>query len=72
MVMIYMDMNRFLFVMWMVGMLFLSSCSIKEYRDVCPCWVTVDLSDVAESRQMSLEKRSNADYQSVTKSPTYR
>lgn len=70
--MIYMAMNRFLFIMWMVGMLFLSSCSIKEDRDGCPCWMTVDLSDVAESRWKSLEKRSNADYQSVTKSPQSR
>ena len=43
MVMIYMAMNRFLFVMWMVGMLFLSSCSIKEDRDGCPCWMTVEM-----------------------------
>ena len=41
--MIYMAMNRFLFVMWMVGMLFLSSCSIKEDRDGCPCWMTVEM-----------------------------
>ena len=46
MVMIYMVMNRFLFVMWMVGMLFLSSCSIKEDRDGCPCWMTVEMSDL--------------------------
>ena len=70
--MIYTVMNRLMFVMWMTVMLFLSSCSIKEDRDRCPCWMTVDLSDVAESRQMSLEKRSNADYQSVTKSPQSR
>ena len=44
--MIYMAMNRFLFVMWMVGMLFLSSCSIKEDRDGCPCWMTVEMSDL--------------------------
>ena len=43
MVMIYMVMNRFLFVMWMLGMLFLSSCSIKEDRDGCPCWMTVEM-----------------------------
>ena len=41
--MIYMAMNRFLFVMWMVGMLFLSSCSIKEDRDGCPCWMMVEM-----------------------------
>ena len=45
MVMIYMAMNRFLFVMWMVGMLFLSSCSIKEDRDGCPCWMMVEMPD---------------------------
>ena len=45
MVMIYMVMNRFLFVMWMVGMLFLSSCSIKEDRDGCPCWMMVEMPD---------------------------
>ena len=59
MALIYMGMNRLLFVMWMSGMLFLSSCSIKEDRDVCPCWMTVDLSDVAESRWKSPESRSN-------------
>ena len=53
--MIYTVMNRLLFVMWMVGMLFLSSCSIKEDRDWCPCWMTVNLSDVAESRQYIAE-----------------
>ena len=66
--MIYTVMNRLLFVMWMAGMLFLSSCSIKEDRDVCPCWMTVDLSDVAESRWKSPEVQSSTDYQSVTKS----
>ena len=43
MVMIYTVMNRLLFVMWMAGMLFLSSCSIKEDRDGCPCWMTVEM-----------------------------
>ena len=66
--MIYMGMNRILFVMWMAGMLFLSSCSIKEDRDGCPCWMTVDLSDVAESRWKSPERQSNTEYQGVTKS----
>ena len=66
--MIYTVMNRLLFVMWMVGMLFLSSCSIKEDRDRCPCWMTVDLSDVAESRWKSPERQSNTEYQGVTKS----
>ena len=66
--MIYTVMNRLLFVMWMAGMLFLSSCSIKEDRDGCPCWMTIDLSDVAESRWKSPEVQSGIDYHSVTKS----
>ena len=66
--MIYTVMNRLLFVMWMAGMLFLSSCSIKEDRDGCPCWMTVDLSDVAESRWKSPEMQSSTEYQMVTKS----
>ena len=65
--MIYTIMNRLFFVMWMAGMLFLSSCSIKEDRNGCPCWMTVDLSDVAESRWKSPEMQSSVDYQSVTK-----
>ena len=70
--MIYTVMNRLLFVMWMAGMLFLSSCSIKEDRDVCPCWMTVDLSDVAESRWKSPEVQSNIEHQDVIKSPESR
>ena len=65
-------MNRLLFVMWMAGMLFLSSCSIKEDRDGCPCWMTVDLSDVAESRWKSPEVQSCTEYQEITKSPESR
>ncbi len=70
--MIYTVMNRLLFVMWMAGMLYLSSCSIKEDRDGCPCWMTVDLSDVAESRWKSPEVQSNIEHQDVTKSPESR
>ena len=44
--MIYTVMNRLLFVMWMAGMLFLSSCSIKEDRNGCPCWMTVEMPDL--------------------------
>ena len=62
-------MNRILFVMWMAGMLLLSSCSVKEDRSGCPCWMTVDLSDVAESRWKSPEVQSNIEHQDVTKSP---
>lgn len=68
MVMIYMGMNRILFVMWMAGILLLSSCSVKEDRSGCPCWMTVDLSKVAESRWKSPERQSSTEYQMVTKS----
>ena len=68
MALIYMGMNRILFVMWMAGMLLLSSCSVKEDRSGCPCWMTVDLSDVAESRWKSPERQSSTEYQMVTKS----
>ena len=68
MALIYMGMNRILFVMWMAGMLLLSSCSVKEDRSGCPCWMTVDLSDVAESRWKSPKVQSCAEYQEVTKS----
>ena len=76
MVMIYMVMNRFLFVMWMVGMLFLSSCSIKEDRDGCPCWMTVEMSDLVgqdgrspvgagDDRCVVLRLRGNSDEDAV-------
>lgn len=58
--------------MWMAGMLLLSSCSVKEDRSGCPCWMTVDLSDVAESRWNSPKVQSCAEYQEVTKSPESR
>ena len=54
--------------MWMAGMLLLSSCSVKEDRSGCPCWMTVDLSKVAESRWKSPERQSSTEYQMVTKS----
>ena len=41
-----MGMNRILFVMWMAGMLLLSSCSVKEDRSGCPCWMTVEMPDL--------------------------
>ena len=58
--------------MWMAGMLLLSSCSVKEDRSGCPCWMTVDLSDVAESRWKSPKVQSCTEYQEVTKSPESR
>ena len=66
MVMIYMAMNRFLFVMWMVGMLFLSSCSIKEDRDGCPCWMTVEMPDQAgHDGSVILRLRGNSDEDAI-------
>ena len=32
--------------MWMAGMLLLSSCSVKEDRSGCPCWMTVEMPDL--------------------------
>ena len=43
MALIYMGMNRILFVMWIAGMLLLSSCSVKEDRSGCPCWMMVEM-----------------------------
>ena len=66
MVMIYMVMNRFLFVIWMVGMLFLSSCSIKEDRDGCPCWMMVEMPDrVGHDGSVILRLRGNSDEDAV-------
>ena len=64
-----MGMNRILFVMWMAGILLLSSCSVKEDRSGCPCWMAVDLSKVAESRWKSPKVQNRTEYQEITKSP---
>ena len=63
-----MKLFRILFVMWMTGMLLLSSCSVKEDRFRCPCWMTVDLSKVDKSRWKSPEVQSSTEYQKVAKS----
>ncbi len=55
-----------LFVMWMVGMLFLSSCSIKEDRDGCPCWMTVEMPGrVGDDGSVILRLRGNSDEDAV-------
>ena len=55
-----------LFVMWMVGMLFLSSCSIKEDRDGCPCWMMVEMPDlVGQDGTVVLRLRGNSDEDAV-------
>ena len=64
--MIYTVMNRLLFVMWMAGMLFLSSCSIKEDRDGCPCWMTVEMPGQAgDDGCVVLRLRGNSDEDAV-------
>ena len=45
MAIISMDMNRSTFIMFMTVMLLLPSCFVKEDRDECPCWMTVEMSD---------------------------
>lgn len=59
--------------MWMVGMLFLSSCSIKEDRDGCPCWMTVEMpgqaghdgEKVGQDGSVILRLRGNSDEDAV-------
>ncbi|MGN1219927.1 MAG: hypothetical protein ACI4TU_03195 [Candidatus Cryptobacteroides sp.] len=59
-------MNRSLFVMWMAGMLLLSSCSIKEDRSGCPCWMTVEMPDqVGNDNDLVLRLRGNSDEDAV-------
>ena len=52
--------------MWMAGMLFLSSCSIKEDRDGCPCWMTVEMPDrVGQDGRVVLRLRGNSDEDAI-------
>ena len=43
MAIISMAMNRSIYIMIMTVMMFLSSCFVKEDRDECPCWMTVEM-----------------------------
>ena len=43
MAIISMAMNRSIYIMIMTVMMFLSSCFVKEDRDGCPCWMTVEM-----------------------------
>lgn len=45
MAIISMDMNRSTFIMFMTVVLLLPSCFVKEDRDGCPCWMTVEMPD---------------------------
>ena len=61
-----MDMNRSLFIMGMAVMLLLSSCFVKEDRDECPCWMTVEMSDrVRHDGSVVLRLRGNSDEDAV-------
>ena len=61
-----MDMNRSLFIMGMAVMLLLSSCFVKEDRDECPCWMTVEMPDrVRHDGSVVLRVRGNSDEDAV-------
>ena len=59
---ISMDMNRSTFIMFMTVMLLLPSCFVKEDRDECPCWMTVEMPDrVGHDGSVVLRLRGNYD-----------
>ena len=59
-------MNRSLFIMGMAGVLLLSSCFVKEDRDECPCWMTVEMPDrVGQDGSVVLQLRGNSDEDAV-------
>ena len=61
-----MGMNRSLFIMGMAGVLLLSSCFVKEDRDECPCWMTVEMPDrVGHDGSVILRLRGNSDEDAV-------
>ena len=52
--------------MGMAVVMFLSSCSIKEDRDECPCWMTVEMPDrVGHDGSVVLRLRGNSDEDAV-------
>ena len=62
MAIISMDMNRSTFIMFMTVMLLLPSCFVKEDRDECPCWMTVEMPDrVGHDGSVVLRLRGNSD-----------
>jgi len=59
-------MNRSLFIMGMAVVLLLSSCFVKEDRDECPCWMTVEMPDrVGHDGSVVLRLRGNSDEDAV-------
>ena len=66
MAIISMDMNRSTFIMFMTVMLLLLSCFVKEDRDECPCWMTVEMPDrVGHDGSVVLRLRGNSDEDAV-------
>ena len=52
--------------MGMAGVLLLSSCFVKEDRDECPCWMTVEMPDrVGQGGSVVLRLRGNSDEDAV-------
>ena len=52
--------------MGMAGVLLLSSCFVKEDRDECPCWMTVEMPDrVRHDGSVILRLRGNSDEDAV-------
>jgi hypothetical protein len=50
----------------MTGMLFLSSCSIKEDRNGCPCWMTVEMANqFGHDGSVILQLRGNSNEDAV-------
>ncbi len=59
-------MNRSLFIMGMAVVMFLSSCFVKEDRDGCPCWMTVEMPGQAgHDGSVVLRLRGNSDEDAV-------
>lgn len=66
MAIISMAMNRSIYIMIMTVMMFLSSCFVKEDRDGCPCWMTVEMPDrVGHDGSVVLRLRGNSDEEAV-------
>ena len=62
MAIISMAMNRSIYIMIMTVMMFLSSCFVKEDRDGCPCWMSVEMPDrVGHDGSVVLRLRGNSD-----------
>ena len=68
--MIYTVMNRCFFTVYIAAIIIFSSCSLKEDRNGCPCWMSVDLSHVDPGQighdgSVVLRLRDNSDEDAV-------